>query len=371
MRDCSRVTDTPKRRIPRGLRWLFWTTAILAILYFGFDFFGRFLWYRFEAKYAKHGVSFDLEDHFLSPDPAEDFFQSPTILKWRDGANTKFISDFTGLPKGVTAYDRRSNWQDGKLERLGSALSPPKPSLSNSAAAEQLLPLLAGQNPLYDQFIEDTKRPKISRDEKVMSLGRLNQWADSQATRIRIFLHAGETQRALDELVAALRFTQHLRERGSLVGMLVQLAMLGILQDAVWEGLQLQAYDEPQLQALSEALDELTIAEDFANIAVLELAMAKDGIVQVEAGNYHAYGMSGGWRDHFWNELNSHVKASIQRDANWADYQVSLLLSFQFVAPPGNRRLWWWRIWLLHIGICKRRIAPRWGGAPGGHDSCR
>lgn len=332
------TNSPPRRRIPRGFRWLVWTAAILAIFYFGFDLTGRILWHRFEAKYAKHDVSFDLEDHYQSPDPENDFLQSQTYQQWTKGG--AFVSKFTGLPTGVTEYDRSLSWEDLRLEGLGTALDPSNLSLTNTEAAAQLLPLLASQNSIYDQFIEDTKRPEISRDDSVIQLGRVHDWARTQSTRIRIFLHAGDSQRAVDELCAALRFTQHLRERRSLVGMLVQLSILGEIQDVVWEGLQLQAYDSKQLNQFASELDRLTIAENSAEIAVMELARLKHGIVEVEAGNYHAHGVKGGWRTHFWNELNSHVDASRKRDPNWDDYNHTLLLSFQLVAPPGNRRLW-------------------------------
>ena len=329
------------RRVPRGFRWLIWTLLIATSLYFGYDATGWILWNRFKAKYEANGVSFDFEDHFITPAPEDDFMQSPTMLGWSKSKDANLTNILTHLPDGVErALQPERGYEYHRPVLFGPILSAEGPLFPEDLALERIHVAMATSDAALKQFAEDAKRPSCWWDDEIPLIPRINVFAQLLELRVRAHLHTGDTDAALNELIGALRFTQHMRNGNTVVGALVQIAVLGILHDSVWEGFRIQAWNDQQLLRLAEEIDQLTVAEDFAMIGVRELAGTIGLIEEMETETYtNSYG-SGGWRFSMGCDVLDHFQACPTKEGPWKDSRKLGHLVFETIVPKGHHRLW-------------------------------
>lgn len=326
-----------KPGLSRDARWLLYGFIFLLILYFGYDITGRVLWARFKAKYERAGVSFLYEDRAANPPTDEDFFESPTLSAWRQNAD--FLKPLIEFPAGIEPPQAEKGWEDhwelAEPVRMVSAITAPAPDLTEAAATTQILIEFAGADPLFAQLVEDTKRSLVTRSDQIPMVAKINNFTEILSLRIQANLAAGNAGLAMDELCAGLRISQRMRDLGNLVGLLVELAMLDILEDAVWEGFRRESWNKNQLRQLAYEIDHLRITKDFAEIPLQELS-AIEFYFGFQPAYRYAAPYPGGWFSSRFRGTKSKWCSLFADTWSIAGLQSATVSSFELLIPKGH-----------------------------------
>lgn len=265
------------RRTPKGIRWLVIAVALITTLYMVEDLWGRIAWRNYHQSWEERGVLITRSNPAISNVPAdEDFWESEIMRKWEarsrdyDPAIPSTLSgDYRSFSYVKTKASRESNHLTTFNPRTGESVA----DCVQRARSEDL-----AHEVLFQALADGADRPQgRSFGDQVPNLGRISEAAKHTGDRVAVHLSSNDPERAARDLIAFIRFANHLREQ-ALVGQLVNIAVCRILSDAIWEGLALQAYDEEQLIRLQTTLEEVRIARDFAQVAFQEMGWSRDVI---------------------------------------------------------------------------------------------
>ncbi|MEM1296055.1 MAG: hypothetical protein AAGH89_11870 [Verrucomicrobiota bacterium] len=263
------------RRTPKGIRWLIIAATSITTLYVVEDLSGRIAWKNYHQAWEERGVTISLPDPSQINIPQdEDFWESDVMRKW-EAMSPNYDPSLPNLLSGsyrTTDYVlKAASLEAATLTEFNLPLGKELEDFLRQAHHEDLA--LDG---LFQTFADGCKRTRArSFGDRVPSPGRINDAAKHTCDRVAIHLHNHDPERACRDLIAFMQFSNHLREQ-ALVGLLVNIAVCGILSDSIWEGLAMQAYDAEQLTELQNALNEVRLARDFAQPAFQEMGGIRD-----------------------------------------------------------------------------------------------
>ncbi len=325
------------RSIPYWGRWWIKALAFTATVYFGYDLYGRLAWWNFQSSYAAKGVSFDLESHFREITPEEDYFKSPTLSGWINSTDPVLVTQLTEWPKGTQPGSYASaGWEEGALHPLREYLVSPTPSMSDAKAAQKLQSLFATGAPAISRLIADSDRSGVCWKRAIPNIKGINDFMKILKARVRVHLQTGDDERALEELIAAIRFGQRIRESHTLIGLLVQLAAMSIIEDAIWDGIRSRQWDEAQLTRLLRELRQLKITRDIAAVGIREVALVADSIEEIE--HYEHSGVKG-WPSYWFSRMKSSLKEFSKPSRDVDDLITAGECLINSLMPKGHRSL--------------------------------
>ena len=265
------------KRTPKGFRWLILGVGTVTTLYVVEDLWGRAAWRNYHREWAERGVKITRFDPARMEVPQEtDFWESEVMRKWEANSpdyDPSIPDIFSGDYRTSEIVLTRASLSSSTLTVFSPAPSEDVEACLGRARNEDL-----AHDNLFQAFADGCARPRArSFGDQVPNLGRINDAARHACDRIAVHLHSDDPERACRDQVAFIQFANHLQEQG-LVGLLVDVAVCGIISDTIWEGLAMQAFDEGQLLKLQTALEETRLTRDFAQVALREMGWSRDVI---------------------------------------------------------------------------------------------
>jgi len=312
--------------IRRFLRWLFRRRTVgiigfvifcLVTLVFLFvaeeNWRGRRAWETYRLEWEAKGERFDLASIIPKPVPPEQNFAMTPLLaplldydyeggavRWRDSnavARTKSIT-----VQGAEDYQGESpdlgNWQMGEFCDMkawqafcrtnANFPSSPQPQ----EPARDVLFALGKYDPVFAELHAASRRPyavyPIHYDETVFSLlpqlSVLKSLTRVVELRALANLEAGRNEEALADAKLAFHLAASLKTEPLLISHLVQVALIQITLQPVWEGLTKHQWTEAQLCELQQTLASLDLLADYGIAMRGERAFANELLAQWRAG---------------------------------------------------------------------------------------
>ncbi|MCB1077743.1 MAG: hypothetical protein KDM64_07950 [Verrucomicrobiae bacterium] len=333
---------TAWRQFPFWPRWTALTGLGLVIAWLGYDFYGRRQWAEFVERYNVPGTTLDFEqvrEKQRAEKGTPHFLHTPSMRKWEsrnpdhDPAFTDLLTKFpTGITIPIYPPGRAFGWRTGEISSLGAFLAEAAPgTVSEAEAARILRSALASSDGAIAELCHDATVPGRPWLQEIPNISAINDFARLLSLRIRVAISNNDGERALEELLCSLRFSERLRESESLIGMLIQLYVLETLEDAIWEGIECGIWEEKELGQLALKLEKLTITRDYSKVALCEIGTVRDSIRETET-------IFGSWRWFCVKSLKeefSPLKIFDLASHNWKGATWSFC---EIVLPEGHRR---------------------------------
>ncbi len=252
---------------PFLFRWR-WYIGILGVLLLAFivdDLRGRAAWRSYHQDWSDVGVHLSLEpEHQRKVRAADDFWQSKLISQIEvrsPGFDRDIANVFRGEYRSGTIVKTACDWTAGVL----SELNPPESV--ESFRAEDMT-----HEAFFTQLAKDCARSDVGHFVyDVPNIRGINDAARIAGDRAIGHIRAGDSQRAVRDLVAFIHFADHIQSVG-LVGVLVDVAICDILRPAIYEVVGSGRLDDAQLQELQTALKEVKICTDFSKVGLSEMS---------------------------------------------------------------------------------------------------
>jgi hypothetical protein len=258
------MKETPKnkkgwriwRRILTGLAIL---ATLIAIFYAEEDWRGKRAWKNCKRELEAKGMVLDWEKFIPPPVPDDqNFFKAPKMTAWFVGRNT--TNDL---------YLRMNGQKFAAINRSVGAGN----LITTVASAKEYLAWSDQFEPDFDTMREALKRPYAWMDGDysrpyeipIPNFVTMRIVAQTLAQRTHCYLMLGQPEKALREL-ALLNDSRRITERAptgkpmTLVDAMVNAAITGLYVNTIADGLQKNAWREPQLVALQKQLAEINLA---------------------------------------------------------------------------------------------------------------
>jgi hypothetical protein len=240
-------------RIPRRvLIALAILATLIAIFYTEEDWRGKRAWENCKRELEAKGAVLDWDKFIPPPVPDEqNFFEAPKMAEW-------FVRKRQASTNELTA---RLNNKDTTV------------TITSETAAAQYLAWSDQFEPDFDLIREALKRPYTRMDGDysqplempIPSFGAMRSLGQVLAQRAKCCLLLGQPEKALRELTL-VNDSRRITEREptgqpmTLVGAMVNVAIAGLYVNAIADGLQKNAWREPQLVALQKQLAEINLS---------------------------------------------------------------------------------------------------------------
>jgi hypothetical protein len=258
------MNETPKDksgwRIPRRILTTLAILATLAtIFYTEEDWRGIHAWKNCKRELEAKGMVLDWEKFIPPPVPDDqNFFKAPKMAEWFMGRNT--TNDL---------YLRINDQKYAAINRSVGAGN----LIATVASAKEYLAWSDQFEPDFDTMREALKRPytrmggDYSRPYEIPipNFVTMRVVAQTLAQRTHCFLMLDQPEKALRELTL-LNDSRRITEREpagqpmTLVDAMVNVAIAGVYVNTIADGLQKNAWQEPQLVALQKQLAEINLA---------------------------------------------------------------------------------------------------------------
>lgn len=308
------------RNLKRTLFGLACFATLIALFYAEENWRGHRAWTNYRHDWEAKGEKFDFKDFIPPPVPDEkNFAMTPVVnscysyILTRDGkqitkeqrdtnlvsrlrfdfGDNKWNTNATGYwVKGTTSNLKL--WQ-GRYRELATKTNlfavPPQPQ---SPAADVLLAL--GK---YDATVEELRlaaqlpecRFPLNYDSENPAMIFLPHLAALKASSRLLQLRAiaelqnGQSEKALADVLLALRLSAFMRSEPTLISHLVRIAMMDIIMQPIYEGLAEHRWTDAQLVALDAELVKLDFLADFNFTLRCERAFSSAIIDYVSAKN--------------------------------------------------------------------------------------
>jgi hypothetical protein len=281
-------------RIPRRiLIALAILATLIAIFYAEEDWRGKRAWVNCKRELEAKGAVLDW-DKFIPPPVPDDqnFFKAPKMTAWFVGRNT--------------TNDLYLRMNDQKFAAINRSVGAGN-LIATVASAKEYLAWSDQFEPDYDLMREALKRPYAWMDGDysrpyeipIPNFVTMRVVAQTLAQRTHCYLMLGQPEKALRELTL-LNDSRRITEGAptgkpmTLVAAMINVAITGLYVNTIADGLQRNAWQEPQLVALQKQLAEINLvpfvlqsfeSEPAANCRTLETAsLGKIAFVVSESG---------------------------------------------------------------------------------------
>ena len=247
-------------RIPRRiLITLAILATLIAIFYAEEDWRGKRAWENCKRELEAKGMVLDWEKFIPPPVPDDqNFFKAPKMTAWFVGRNT--TNDL---------YLRMNDEKFAAIYRSVGASN----LITTVASAKEYLAWSDQFEPDYDTMREALKRPYAWMDGNysrpyeipIPNFGTMRVVAQTLAQRTHCYLMLGQPEKALRELTL-LNDSRRITEGAptgkpmTLVASMINVAITGLYVNTIADGLQRNAWREPQLVALQEQLAGINLA---------------------------------------------------------------------------------------------------------------
>jgi hypothetical protein len=258
------MNETPKTksgwRIPRRvLIALAILATLIAIFYTEEDWRGKRAWEKSKRELEAKGMVLDWEKFIPPPVPDDqNFFKAPKMTAWFVGRNT--------------TNDLYLRMNDKKYAAISRSVGAGN-LIATVASAKEYLAWSDQFEPDFDLMREALKRPYTRMDGDysrpyeipIPNFGTMRVVAQTLAQRTHCYLMLGQPEKALRELTL-LNDSRRITEREptgqpmTLVDAMINVAIAGVYENTIADGLQQNAWREPQLAALQKQLAEINLA---------------------------------------------------------------------------------------------------------------
>ena len=281
---------------------------------------GKHAWESWKAEQVAKGAHYQVEDLVPPPLPDADNFAKAAVVE----SGIKGKGDFLGGFKFSGPGSFPPGWRTGQAMDLKA--------WADANKTDDLEASLAPAAGVLDHLAEAAKRSGCRfdvprNDENYPGIKILGFRHVGRLLTIRSLLHlrSGQTNAAMQDVITQLRIIRHLSSEPDLTVELTQLAMCGFVMQAVWEGLETHAWNEPQLVALQDELsrmDELTpflvmgqsqriSAANFYGMVTSEKWWSRDSSKSGRSGGLLAHCLiPRGWMYQNWRKADEHFAAT-------------------------------------------------------------
>ena len=245
-----------QRRALIGLAVL---ATLVAIFYLEEDWRGKRAWENCKRELEARGAVLDWEKYIPPPVPDDqNFFKAPKMTEWFVGRNS--------------TNDLYLNLNNKKFVELTRSVGSTN-LITSTELAKEYLAWSDTFQPDFDLIDEALKRPfaridtDYSKPFQILIPNFLSTRSLVQvlAQRARCHWMLGSPEKALNDLTL-LNHSRHFLEGAptgkpmTLVAAMINVAVTGVYVNTIADGLQRQAWQEPQLTALQEQLAQINLA---------------------------------------------------------------------------------------------------------------
>jgi hypothetical protein len=217
--------------------------------------YGKEAWLAWKAERIAKGDRFEWKDLVPPEVPDEEnFAMAPLVqgaIKSKDLMDPRFEALKTPEVKGGMA-----DWRKGTRENLQA--------WADAYGKPDLLTALAPFEATLRELDEESRRPKCRLPihyEEFETPALLSFRGAARTLRLRALanLQRGRSDLALKDVQTCLRIAHHLRKEPNLLAGLLNVAIVGIAGQPVWEGLQDHRWSEAELKCLEDELGRLDL----------------------------------------------------------------------------------------------------------------
>lgn len=295
--------------------------TLAAIFYLEEDWRGKRAWEKCKAELEAKGAVLDWDKFIPLPVPKDQnfFMASTNMQKW-----------FVRVP-----YRTPPNELSG-LSTNGQTTA----TITNVSTAADFLKWSDQFRPQFDQIREALKRPyarmdgdySIPYEIPIPNFIQVRVLAQTLAQRAKCHLLLGQPEKALDDLTLLHNLCRMLEGKPViLVSAMINVAVTGLYVDTVAEGFRLHAWQESQMAALQEQLNDINLPPQVVNAFRWELAATTHTLETAPATKLSDIfsGRQNDWRWALWPQVKS---ALIPRGWIYQNMATDAKLGFQQTA---------------------------------------
>ena len=302
-----------RSRMFRGIVFVIFCLVTLAFLALAEENWrGRRAWEKFRQQGEAKGERFDMASFIPKPVPPEQNFAMTPLLaplldyefvngtmRYHDSnAVARAHVTIQGGKDSTTKIPSTGNWMNGTFCDLkawqtfyqNNTNFPANPQPSDPA--HDVLVALQKFDPVLTELRAASQRPYAFfpvhyADGFVVllpHLANLKSLPQVLALRASANLEANQSEAALADINLAFHFAKSLQSEPLLISQLVQLSIVQISTQPVWEGLARHRWTDAQLQELQKTLASLDLLEDYGVAMRGERACNNEGMAQIRSG---------------------------------------------------------------------------------------
>jgi hypothetical protein len=286
------------RNFKRFLFGLACFATLIALFYAEENWRGKHDWEKYKREWEAKGEKFDFKDFVPSPVPDDqNFALTPIVFSsygqilTRDGKvippdqrDTNFVNRLKmEIVHNYEESPKNGNWQTAKISDLKTwrdyyrALATktnefpvaPQPQ----TPAQDVLLALSKYDPVIEELRQASQLPyscfpldyDIDDPAEILlpHLAALKQCSLALQLRAIAELQNGQTEKAFEDVMLALRLADSVRTEPFIITHLVRIAILQITLQPIWEGLAEHKWSDAQLAGLDAELAKLNFLADY------------------------------------------------------------------------------------------------------------